>query len=106
MPKKKEDTLYADDVISISSGTSRSKSNTALSKLDFNKKNSQNNSPICGTPEMITSPKFNTSESRTNVTKQRIVSRKGTEKLPKNQDEFENVVTKHHTYTRTTSLMI
>ena len=55
---------------------------------------------------MITSPKFNTSESRTNITKQRIVSRKGTEKLPKNQDEFENVVTKHHTYTRTTSLMI
>ena len=56
----------------------------ANTSVDFNKKNSQNNSPICGTPEMITSPKFNTSESRTNVTKQRIVSRKGTEKLPKN----------------------
>ena len=66
MPKKDENTIYAGDVMTISSTSSKSKSKsrdeTAFTKRD-SKKASKNHSPTATTSDMITSPKFNKSES-------------------------------------------
>ena len=68
MPKKDENTIYAGDVMTISSDSSKSKSKsrgeTSLNKRESNnKKASKNHSPTATTSDMITSPKFNKSES-------------------------------------------
>ena len=70
MPKKEENTIYAGDVMTISSGSSKSKSKsksrgeTSLTKHEsINKKASKNHSPTATTSDMITSPKFNKTES-------------------------------------------
>ena len=60
MPEKKKDTLYANDVLSISAVSSKS---PTYSRLDSksNRRNSFGNSPTVATPDMITSPRFNQS---------------------------------------------
>ena len=68
MPKKEENTIYAGDVMTISSDSSKSKSKsrgeTPLTKKEsIDKRASKNHSPIGTTSDMITSPKFNKTES-------------------------------------------
>ena len=68
MPKKEENTIYAGDVMTISSDSSKSKSKsrgeTPLTKHEsINRKASKNHSPTATTSDMITNPKFNETES-------------------------------------------
>ena len=64
MPKKEENTIYAGDVMTISSDSSKSRGETPLTKKEsIDKRASKNHSPIGTTSDMITSPKFNKTES-------------------------------------------